>query len=29
MIGHLIGAAGAVEFITCVKSLKTDISIRR
>ena len=24
MVGHLLGAAGAVEFITCVKSVQED-----
>ena len=23
MVGHLLGAAGAVEFVTCVKELET------
>ena len=28
MIGHLLGAAGAVEFITCVKESRMDLYIR-
>lgn len=29
MIGHLLGAAGGVEFITCVKTIQTTSSIRQ
>ena len=29
MIGHLLGAAGGVEFVVCVKASRTVLSIRR
>ena len=29
MIGHLLGAAGGVEFIVCVNQFRKDLSIRR
>ena len=29
MIGHLLGAAGGVEFIVCVKAFRTDTFIRQ
>ena len=28
MVGHLLGAAGGVEFITCVKSMRQAMSMK-